>query len=144
MAQSRSPRKSIPAAIGGAALLLIGGYLGVDLATDSEAEPTSDTGLSACHLSSLPAEAEETTDDILAGGPFDFPNNDNVHFGNYEGSLPEQARDYYREFTVETPGLSHRGTKRIVIGGGTATDPEVWYYTDDHYGTFCAIPDAEQ
>ena len=30
-----------------------------------------------------------------------------------------------------------------VVGGGTEEDPDVWYYTDDHYESFCAIPDAE-
>ena len=66
-----------------------------------------------------------------------------MRFGNYEGVLPQESRDYYREYTVETPGLNHRGTRRIVTGGGSETDPDVWYYTDDHYESFCSIPDAE-
>ena len=32
----------------------------------------------------------------------------------------------------------------IVVGGGSDTDPDVWYYTDDHYESFCEIPDAEK
>lgn len=173
MAQSRSPRKSVPAAIGAAVLVLVGGYFGIDFATDSGAksaseasssataitasspahkpstarspktEPTAAGGFPSCPLSSLPAQAENTAADILAGGPFEHPDNDNARFGNYEGTLPRQSRNYYREYTVDTPGINHRGAKRIVTGGGTETDPEVWYYTDDHYESFCAIPDAE-
>jgi ribonuclease len=45
---------------------------------------------------------------------------------------------------VETPGVGHRGARRIVVGGGSDTDPDVWYYTDDHYESFCEIPDAEK
>ena len=54
-----------------------------------------------------------------------------------------QSSDFYREYTVETPGLDHRGARRIVTGGGSETDPEVWTFTDDHYESFCEIPDAE-
>ena len=79
---------------------------------------------------------------LLAGGPFAYPENADTHFGNYEGRLPEADGDYYREFTVETPGLDHRGPRRIVTGGDSR-DPDVWYYTDDHYESFCEIPDAD-
>ncbi|MCQ9352342.1 ribonuclease [Corynebacterium sp. 153RC1] len=96
-----------------------------------------------CAVGTLPTEATETIEDILAGGPYDYPENDNRRFGNYEGHLPQESRNFYREYTVETPGLRHRGERRIVTGGGTETDPEVWYYTDDHYESFCEIPDAE-
>ena len=75
-------------------------------------------------------------DDVEAGGPFEYPGKDGSTFGNYEGYLPDESRGYYREYTVETPGLDHRGARRIVTGGG-ATDPEVWYFTDDHYESFC-------
>src|SRR5699024_12673481 len=78
-----------------------------------------------------------------AGGPYDYPENDNRHFGNYEGILPEQDYDFYREYTVDTPGLDHRGQRRIITGGGSEQDPEVWYYTDDQYESFCEIPAAE-
>ncbi len=88
----------------------------------------------------LPREVEDTVADILAGGPFAYPDNDNARFGNYEGVLPEQARNYYREYTVDTPGLRHRGARRIVTGGPAPTAPQVWYYTADHYHSFCQIP----
>lgn len=96
-----------------------------------------------CEVTTLPAEAEDTIDDILAGGPYNYPNNDNKRFGNYEQVLPKNSKNYYKEYTVETPGLNHRGARRIVTGGGTETDPEVWLYTTDHYESFCVIPDAE-
>jgi len=149
-------KKSLPAAIGGILLVLAAGYFGFDLdgkgdsaGSDSASHVSSGGGksgsgsLESCPIDTLPAEAEETSEDILAGGPYEFPENDNAHFGNYEGVLPEQANDYYREYTVETPGAGHRGAKRIVTGGGTEEDPDVWYYTDDHYESFCEIPDAE-
>ncbi|MDO4632212.1 MAG: ribonuclease domain-containing protein [Corynebacterium sp.] len=96
-----------------------------------------------CRVDTLPQEADETIDDILAGGPYDYPADDNKHFGNYERQLPNINRNYYREYTVKTPGLKHRGERRIVTGGGSETDPDVWLYTKDHYQTFCVIPDAE-
>ena len=171
MAQSSPSKKSLPALIGGALLVLVAGYFGIDLGSGgsnvgaqsgpaSEAPETSgkagsgdrgdvdkhssdDGDLPTCAMDTLPEQAEDTAQDILAGGPYDYPDNDNVRFGNYEGVLPQQGRDYYREYTVETPGLGHRGAKRIVTGGGSETDPDVWYYTDDHYESFCTIPDAE-
>lgn len=72
-------------------------------------------------------------------GPFDYPANDGVRFGNYEKRLPQASRDYYREYTVATPGAHNRGARRIITGGPSA-NPEVWYYTADHYDTFCEIP----
>src|SRR5699024_6561531 len=71
------------------------------------------------------------------------PENDNRHFGNYEGVLPEQDSNFYREYTVETPGLDHRGQRRIITRGGSVQDAEVCYYTADHYDSFCEIPDAQ-
>ena len=91
-----------------------------------------------CSLGSLPPEAAATDELIEAGGPFPHPRNDGTRFGNYEGRLPERDRGYYREYTVPTPGLGHRGTRRIVTGG----DPPDFYYTDDHYESFCLIGDA--
>lgn len=100
--------------------------------------------LPSCPLNSLPTEADEVAHDILAGGPFDHPDEDGSHFGNYQRILPRKNSNFYREYTVETPGVGHRGARRIVVGGGSDTDPDVWYYTDDHYESFCEIPDAEK
>ena len=102
------------------------------------------SGLPSCPLNSLPTEADEVAHDILAGVPFDHPDEDGSHFGNYQRILPRKNSNFYREYTVETPGVGHRGARRIVVGGGSDTDPDVWYYTDDHYESFCEIPDAEK
>ena len=102
------------------------------------------SGLPSCPLNALPTEADEVAHDILAGGPFDHPDEDGSHFGNYQRILPRKNSNFYREYTVETPGVGHRGARRIVVGGGSDTDPDVWYYTDDHYESFCEIPDAEK
>ena len=40
--------------------------------------------------------------------------------------------------------LSPRQVIDVLTGGGSETDPDVWYYTDDHYESFCSIPDAEE
>jgi ribonuclease T1 len=90
-----------------------------------------------CAVESLPPEAHEVIEDIEAGGPYEYPRNDGVTFGNREGLLPDEEPGYYREFTVETPGLDHRGARRIVTGGPDERDPEHWYYTADHYESFC-------
>ena len=80
----------------------------------------------------LPAEARATIGLIQRGGPFPHRQDGSV-FGNREQRLPQRSRGYYREYTVDTPGLSHRGARRIVTGGDP---PEAWYYTDDHYDSF--------
>jgi len=66
-------------------------------------------------ISELPAEARETLQLIERGGPFPYPR-DGVVFGNYEHILPQQPRGYYHEYTVKTPGVRHRGARRIVCG----------------------------
>ncbi|MDR1075845.1 MAG: ribonuclease [Xanthomonadaceae bacterium] len=80
----------------------------------------------------LPPEAREVIANIRRGGPFPY-RQDGSTFGNREGRLPAKARGYYREYTVDTPGLNHRGARRIVTGGDP---PQVWYYTSDHYDSF--------
>lgn len=80
----------------------------------------------------LPAEARQTLALIARGGPFPHPQDGGV-FGNYEGHLPAQPRGWYHEYTVDTPGLSHRGTRRIITGGNP---PRAYWYTDDHYESF--------
>jgi guanyl-specific ribonuclease Sa len=89
----------------------------------------------------LPDEARDTIALIRRGGPFPHPQDGGI-FQNREGLLPERPRGWYREYTVETPGLSHRGARRIVTGGDP---PEAWYYTDDHYDSFraFAVPATE-
>lgn len=80
----------------------------------------------------LPAEARDVLRRIAAGGPFEH-RQDGSTFQNRERRLPAQARGYYREYTVETPGSGDRGARRIVTGGDP---PAEYYYTDDHYRSF--------
>jgi ribonuclease T1 len=83
--------------------------------------------------SALPPEARATLASIERGGPFPY-RKDGSTFGNREGLLPAQARGYYREYTVRTPGARDRGARRIIAGAGGER-----YYTDDHYRSFKRI-----
>lgn len=85
--------------------------------------------------SQLPKEGQQVLALIHQGGPYRY-DRDGVVFGNFEKRLPRQARGYYREYTVPTPGARNRGARRIVAGG---QPPSVFYYTDDHYETFRRI-----
>ncbi|MDP2431001.1 MAG: ribonuclease domain-containing protein [Pseudomonadota bacterium] len=85
-------------------------------------------------VADLPPEGRATLALIKQGGPFPY-SRDGIIFGNREGLLPAQSRGYYREYTVPTPGLSHRGPRRIVSGGHGG---EYWY-TADHYRSFKRI-----
>ena len=108
----------------------------------SPAPPTSTGGLPSCPLATLPREAADTVRAIHSGGPFASPRHDGVVFGNREGHLPGQAKGYYHEYTVISPGAGDRSTKRIVTGGVPVTHPPQYFYTGDHYDSFCLIPDA--
>ncbi|MEK8051734.1 ribonuclease [Ideonella sp. DXS22W] len=89
-------------------------------------------------LATLPPEAQQTQRLIHAGGPFPYAKDGSV-FGNRERLLPAQARGFYREYTVPTPGSRDRGARRIVCGGRQSTQPEACYYTADHYASFQLI-----
>lgn len=94
---------------------------------------SSPTTSSAAHdRQHLPDEAWHTIALIQRGGPYPH-RQDGTVFGNRERRLPSKPRGYYREYTVATPGLGHRGQRRIVTGG---QPPDVWYYSDDHYQSF--------
>jgi ribonuclease T1 len=92
----------------------------------------------AVALSALPVEAQATQRLILAGGPFPYAK-DGIVFGNRERLLPRRERNYYREYTVPTPGSRDRGARRIVCGGKPPTQPESCFYTADHYASFKRI-----
>ena len=85
----------------------------------------------------LPPQGVKTYELIHQGGPIAYEKDGTV-FGNRERLLPVQKRGYYHEYTVTTPGLSHRGVRRIVCGGQPKT-PDVCYYTADHYASFRRI-----
>lgn len=84
-------------------------------------------------INQLPTEARSTISLIRRGGPYPYPKDGTV-FRNRERRLPQGAAGYYREYTVKTPGVRHRGARRIVTGQGGEI-----YYTGDHYATFVRV-----
>lgn len=129
-------------------LSLVGGLLSATSGPDSRSTDTTAQFVDAppitqlsdlpyVTIDELPAEAVDTLQLVVAGGPFPF-DRDGVTFQNREGLLPPEAEGYYREYTVITPGEDDRGARRLVVGG----DFEVAYYTDDHYDSFReVVPD---
>ncbi|MBI3093561.1 MAG: ribonuclease [Rhodocyclales bacterium] len=94
-----------------------------------------DNRIGTIPASALPEEARATLKLIDSGGPFPY-RRDGIVFQNRERRLPEQAKGYYREYTVPTPGSADRGARRIVAGD---RPPAVFYYTADHYRSFRRI-----
>lgn len=121
-----------------AGFLVAAALIGTQVLTnDAQAKETSpsQSTLETVALSALPSEAQTTHRLVLVGGP--FPNQqDGIVFGNREKILPRTIRGYYREYTVATPGARNRGARRLVCGGKPPTNPDVCYYTDDHYSSF--------
>ena len=110
-------------------------------------------GLREIRLQELPAEGRQTLQLIRDGGPFPH-DRDGITFGNREKLLPAAPRGHYSEYTVPTPGLNHRGARRIVLGcerqrpqsgvTGPLRLPHCrgggeFYYTADHYRSFRRI-----
>ena len=91
-------------------------------------------------VTDLPREGQTTYQKIRKGGPFPYEKDGTV-FGNRERLLPREARGFYREYTVRTPGVRHRGARRIVCGGPVPAEPKACYYTEDHYASFRLIVD---
>jgi ribonuclease T1 len=111
------------------------------------------TNSSEIRVAELPHEARETLQLIRRGGPYPHER-DGITFGNYEKLLPAAPRGHYREYTVMTPGVRHRGARRIVVGCERqrqaspppgplrlvhCRDGGEFYYTADHYRTFRRI-----
>ena len=120
-------------------LALVGGF---GLGSGQAREAYHDDAIVAVRLADLPAEARQTLELIQQGGPFPYPHKDGSTFGNFERRLPPQARGYYREYTVPTPGRRDRGPRRIIAGSGRSGDVASsgeYYYTDDHYRSFRRI-----
>ena len=93
--------------------------------------------LATISVAELPVQGAQTYALIAQGGPFPYEKDGTV-FGNRERLLPISNRGYYREYTVNTPGVKHRGKRRIVCGGKPRV-PDVCYYTADHYASFRKI-----
>lgn len=109
-----------------------------EVTAEAAAKATAPVSLGVS-LAVLPVQARQTHALILAGGPFPYPHKDGSVFGNRERLLPLHSRGYYREYTVKTPGVNHRGARRIVCGGTRPTAPDICYYTADHYASFSRI-----
>lgn len=129
--------------------LLVGLLLCLPLA---QARSHAQDAVSTILVAELPLEARDTLQLIKHDGPFPYAR-DGIVFSNYEHILPQQSRGYYHEYTVKTPGIRHRGARRIVCGtvparGGPMGSPLLrsdpfalpeCYYSDDHYQTFKRI-----
>jgi ribonuclease T1 len=126
------------------ALIVIFGAWMLARTHSSAPAPTTVSGISGatCPMSTLPPEALDTVRRIQAGGPFPFPGSDGAVFANHEGHLPKQRRGYYHEYTVITPRARDRSLRRIVTGGAPLTDPTQYFYTGDHYDSFCLVTGA--
>ena len=121
--------------------------------TAARGDIPSQTQAQEIRVAELPQEARETLQLIRRGGPYPHER-DGVTFGNYEKLLPAAQRGHYREYTVTTPGVRHRGARRIVVGcerqraalpspGALrlvhCRDGGEFYYTSDHYRSFRRI-----
>ena len=121
-----------------ALVALVGLWLWTKRAGDGELRPVDAPPVSAQRASQvgypafLPAEAHPVLDRIANGAAHPYRQDGSV-FQNREGRLPQQARGYYREYTVPTPGSDTRGARRIIAGGNP---PVEYWYTGDHYGSF--------
>ncbi|MEJ4112784.1 ribonuclease domain-containing protein [Corynebacterium kroppenstedtii] len=147
---STSTLMSILAIVAAGAAGLWGWDATTNHSTDHATTPDHDRGtpshtrktrpIPTCDTTTLPAQANIVIRDIKSGGPFDYPGKDGSHFGNYDHVLPRHTSNYYREYTVDEDKNDHnRGPARIVTGGGTPTKPDVWYFTSDHYSSFCSM-----
>lgn len=131
-------RRLVLAALAALAVLLTGcGGSGqtatVETTAVSQAASQGVSGLPTVPLSELPAEAQQTYELVMDGGPFPYRQDDQV-FGNREGNLPPEEYGWYREYTIPTPGSPDRGAQRFVVG-----EDDVFFYTDDHYNSFSEV-----
>ncbi|TNF59160.1 MAG: ribonuclease N [Burkholderiales bacterium] len=129
--------RAVIAGVLAAGLLATLGTLAVQARTPST-PVLPGSAVASVPLSGLPVQGQEVMAQIREGGPFRYEKDGTV-FGNRERLLPREKRGYYREYTVPTPGLRHRGARRIVCGGQQPRSPDACYYTEDHYSSFRLI-----
>ena len=98
--------------------------------SSSSASGQSPAGITTVVESALPDQARDVISRIDHGGTFKY-RQDGAIFANREGLLPGEPRGYYREYTVDTPGVPDRGPRRVILG----SQGEL-YYTSDHYRSF--------
>jgi ribonuclease T1 len=89
------------------------------------------------YLNFLPTEVRDTLLKIKSGFNFTHKRDGSI-YKNTESLLPQREMGNYREYTVPTPKIENRGSRRLVI----SKDGEI-YYTDDHYQTFQQVMDIE-
>lgn len=109
-------------------------------AQSKPAQPQGGTsGLPVCV--NPPPEVEEAVAAVRNNGPYLRPRDDGGVFGNRERLLPAKPNGYYREYTVEAPQDRFPGPRRLITGGQAklGAEPEIWFYTDDHYESFCEL-----
>ena len=119
-------------------LFAVLGLAGLTIGAAQSRSFMSEETLAAVSVAELPRQGQQVYALILQGGPFAH-DKDGVIFGNREQQLPKHKRGYYREYTVKTPGVRHRGAKRIVCGGLQVQSPDACYFTEDHYSNFRKI-----
>ena len=140
---SQNKKSSFSTLLSLIAIIAVAVYFFADLKSSFFADSTPSTTLSQNSIepasTSNPAaitgdaQIDQTLALIQQGGPFPYPSKDGSTFYNREGKLPAQSQGYYREYTVPTPAVSHRGARRIVTGGHP---PTIYYLTLDHYDSF--------
>lgn len=123
----------------GALLAMLWGAGGIAHARDTAMfdAPQAAEGARVVDVDTLPPQGQRIYQAIFRGGPFRHEKDGTV-FGNRERLLPRERRGHYREYTVDTPGVRHRGARRIVCGG-PARQPHACWYTADHYASFRRI-----
>ncbi|MBM6402540.1 ribonuclease domain-containing protein [Phycicoccus sonneratiae] len=147
MPLSRNPSRSAAVALLAVAAVVLAAVWWLGRTTDDVGQATARptvpstaaasvdpaSGLPVVRVADLPPEARDTLALIDAGGPFPS-DRDGAVFQNRERLLPAQARGWYHEYTVPTPGETDRGARRIVTGrDGLA------YWSPDHYASFGVI-----
>lgn len=130
--------KSWPAWVVAASLALVTVVGSSVWARGANEDSATNIPMAVVAVSALPAAGQRVWRQIHEGGPFQYEKDGTV-FGNRERLLPVHKRGFYREYTVPTPGLNHRGARRIVCGGLAPQTPEACYYTADHYSSFQKI-----
>jgi guanyl-specific ribonuclease Sa len=84
-------------------------------------------------------EIQNTVDRIKTNDTSVYPFDDGRPFKNSHFISPDGQRlntgNTYTEWTIRTPGVGNRGTRRIVVNNQTGQA----YYTNDHYENFVEI-----
>ena len=120
-------------------VLLVGALVtGLGAPAVSAARESVLAGMLTIERGELPPQGKAVLEKIETGATFRHEKDGSV-FGNRERLLPRKTRGYYREYTVRTPGVKHRGARRIVCGGEVPSTPDACYYTEDHYASFKRI-----